>query len=65
MGGSEVLAGFLTFGWNFVSGESPAGGGAPGGIRQHCQNELARILNILGKTRESLDEEISRSCKGG
>lgn len=60
-----MLAVFLTFGWNLGSGESPAGGGAPGGIREHCQNELAQIMHILGKMRESLDEEISRSCREG
>lgn len=49
MGGSEALASFLTFGWSLGSGESPAGGGAPGGIRERCQNELAQITHILGR----------------
>lgn len=42
------------------------GGGAPeGGLREHCQNWLAQIVHILGKKREPLDEEISRSCSKG
>lgn len=49
MGGSEALASFLTFRWSLGSGESPAGGGAPGGIRERCQNELAQITHILGR----------------
>lgn len=42
------------------------GGEAPeGGLREHCQNWLAQIMHILGKKREPLDEEISRSCRKG
>lgn len=65
MGGWEALAGFLTLDGAWALGESRGGSGAPGGRRGCCQNWLAPITHILGKERESLDGEISRSCREG
>lgn len=56
---------FSNFGWSLGSWERCGGGGAPGGKREHCQNWLAQIMHILGKGRESVDEEISRSYGEG
>ena len=56
---------FSNFGRSLDSGESRGGGGAPGGWREACQDWLAPVMHILGRKRESLDEEISRNCREG
>ena len=65
VGGLGGLGGFSTFGGGRGPGGGGGGGGAPGGKREHCQNWLAQIMHILGKGRESVDEEISRSYGEG
>lgn len=65
MGGTEVLAVFLTLDGAWAPVRAVVGGGAPGGIRETRQNWLAPIMHILGKKRVLLDEEISRSCREG
>lgn len=57
---------FSDLGCSVGSGErGGGGGGAPEGRRESCQNWLAHSVHILGKRRESLDEEISGSCGEG